>query len=180
MGTSPTPDETIKAAMRRDLDSGFTQLVVTYQPGIYSGALRLTGTREDAEDVAQDTFLRAYRALDGYDTTRIGDMRFRPWLWTIALNLCRTRATRGRPTVALTDDHLTPTIDRGPIDDSAWNTWLDELPKIQRTAVILRHVLDLPITEIAEITRRPEGTVKADISRGLARLRSRIDPKEAP
>jgi RNA polymerase sigma-70 factor (ECF subfamily) len=46
--------------------------------------------------------------------------------------------------------------------------------------VILRHVLDLPIAEIAEVTDRPAGTVKADVSRGLARLRSRIDQEEAP
>ena len=180
MGAPPTPDEVIKDAILRDLDTGFTHLVVAYQPGIYSGALRLTGTREDAEDVAQDTFLRAYRALEGYDATRIGDMRFRPWLWTIALNLCRTRASRGRPTIALTEDHLAPSIDPGPIDDSAWNAWLAELPRTQRTAVILRHVLDLPIAEIAEVTHRPAGTVKADVSRGLARLRTRIDQEEAP
>ncbi len=179
MGPPPTSDEAISAAILADLDTGFTHLVVAFQPGIYSGAWRLTGTREDAEDVAQDTFLRAYRALEGYDSTRIGAMRFRPWLWTIALNLCRTRAARRTSTVALVEDHLTPTTDDAAIDDDAWNGWLDELPATQRSAVILRHVLDLPIAEIAEITGRPEGTVKADISRGLARLRDHIDHEEA-
>jgi RNA polymerase sigma factor (sigma-70 family) len=81
--------------------------------------------------------------------------------------------------VALVEDHLTPTTDDAAIDDDAWNGWLDELPATQRSAVVLRHVLDLPIAEIAEITGRPEGTVKADISRGLARLRDHIDHEEA-
>ena len=57
---------------------------------------------------------------------------------------------------------------------------LGRLSDDQRTAVVLRHVVDLPIADIAEITGRPQGTVKADVSRGLARLRTALDTEDTP
>lgn len=176
MGTRTSPSEhQIKALLMTDLDSGFAELVATYQPGIYSGAMRLTGTREDAQDVAQDTFLRAYRALDSYGDDRIEALRLRAWLWTIAINLCRTRAKRRRPSVPFDEGHDRGTLDPDPLDDAAWSERLAKLPDNQRIAVVLRHVLDLPISEISEAVERPEGTVKADVSRALSRLRSILD-----
>ena len=166
-----TVDEAIIEAMRRDLDSGFTELVRTYQPGIYSGAYRLTRSRTEAEDVAQDAMLRAYRSLSGFDDQRLSELRIRPWLWTIALNLVRSRAGKPRDDTEAAEWMHPPTVDEEPMDDDAWNQRLARLNGPQRTAVVLRHVLDLPIAEIAEITGRPEGTVKADISRGLESLR---------
>ncbi len=175
-----TSDEEILVALTTDLDRGFTVLVHTLQPGIYSGARRFTHHHQDAQEVAQDTFLRAYAALATYDEERISNLRLRPWLWTIALNLCRTRAKQRTPipTAAISDvQHLS---DTEPMDDASWNVALAGLSDSQRTAVVLRHVLDLPIAEIAEITGRPEGTVKADISRGLSRLRRTINNEEQP
>ncbi|MEN8039874.1 MAG: sigma-70 family RNA polymerase sigma factor [Actinomycetota bacterium] len=171
-------DETeIKRTLVSDRDLGFTMLVRRYQPGIYSGARRLTRLHEDAEEVAQDTFLRAYRALDGYNDTRIRDLRLRGWLWTIALNLCRTRAARPRQEPSGTDLDRS-TTDDSPIDAQAWNSRLSRLSSDQRAAVVLRHVADLPIRDIAEATGRPEGTVKADISRGLDKLREAMEREE--
>jgi RNA polymerase sigma-70 factor (ECF subfamily) len=173
-GTSSSEDR-IKSSLVAEFDAGFAELVNAYQPGIYSGAMRLTGTREDAQDVAQDTFLRAYTALEAYGDDRIEALHIRAWLWTIAINLCRTRAKRRRPSVPFVDGHDTVALDPDPMDDAAWSERLSRLPDNQRIAVILRHVLDLPISEISEVVERPEGTVKADISRGLARLRSIMD-----
>ena len=167
----------IARALIDDFDAGFTLLVRAYQPGIFSGARRLTGRTEDAKDVAQDTFVRAYRALSGYDEDRITSMRLAPWLWTIALNLCRTRSRRAKPEVALVDTDA-PTGPPTALDDAAWDRRLSGLNRHQRNAVVMRHVLDMPIPDIARATDRPEGTVKADISRGLDRLRSTIRAEE--
>ena len=173
-------DAEIQRILLTDRDLGFTMLVRRYQPGIYSGALRLTRRHEDAEEVAQDTFLRAYRALDQYNNDRVRDLRLAGWLWTIALNLCRTRATRSM--------HETPGLSEGvernagmtPLDFEAWNRILNRLSDDQRNAIVLRHIVDLPIADIAAATGRPEGTVKTDISRGLAKLRDTVKREEMP
>ena len=180
MDTMTGPATTdVRITLISDLDSGFTVLVRAYQPGIYSGALRLTRSREDAQEVAQDTFLRAYRALGTYDEDRIRALKVRPWLWTIAINLCRTRAKRARPISHLPPDDVLGVEAAEHFDDLHWNTRLGALSQPQRTAVILRHVADLPVNEIAVITGRPVGTVKADISRGLAKLRTIIEKEES-
>ena len=172
------PNTDVRHTLVSDLDEGFTVLVRTYQPGIYSGALRLTRSREDAQEVAQDTFLRAYTALGKYNEDRIRDLQVRPWLWTIAVNLCRTRAKRARPTNPLPPDESLGTDDDDHFDDTDWNRRLEALSQPQRRAVVLRHVADLPVNEIAEVTGRPVGTVKTDISRGLARLRTIMEAEE--
>lgn len=162
-----------------DIDRGFVAMVEQYQPGIYSGVLRLLRRPHDAEDVAQETFLRAYRSLVSYDEARIRDLALRPWLWTIALNLCRNRWARTKPTQPLGEPDRLTSADEEPLDHDMWIARLNRLSSPQRTAVVLRHVADLPIAEIAEITGRPDGTVKADISRGLNRLRTVLEAEGA-
>jgi len=181
MNTMTSPAQTdVRTRLVSDLDGGFTVLVRTYQPGIYSGALRLTRSREDAQEVAQDTFLRAYKALGEYEEDRIRDLKLRPWLWTIAVNLCRTRAKRARSTGPLpSDDTLSGEPDEH-FDDDEWNRRLGSLSQTQRTAVVLRHVADLSVNDIAEITGRPVGTVKTDVSRGLTKLRAIIEHEDTP
>ena len=171
-------DDDILMGMVEDLDTGFIDLVRVHQPGIYSGAYRLLRDRHDAEDVAQDTFARAYRALEGYSPARIRNLRLRGWLWTIALNLCRTRGARSSPASSPVLDDDAATVDDEPFDADHWNALLAGLSDDQRTAVVLRHVADLPIADIADITGRPEGTVKADVSRGLARLRATLETED--
>lgn len=157
-----------------DLDGSFPDLVATVRDDLYSGLRRLHGA--EAEDLAQEALIRAYRALSNYDSQRIRTLRLRPWLWTIALNLgrnhARDRARRPQP-VVLEDRHAVS--DPEPADTAAWDEWLGRLPASQRRAVVLRHVVDLSYAEIAEATGRPEGTVKADVSRGLARLRTIVE-----
>ena len=172
-------DHAITTALVADLDRGFVEMVERYQPGIYSGAYRLLRTPHDAEDVAQETFLRAYRSLAAFDDRRIRNLKPRPWLWTIALNLCRNRWARTKPTASLETSAPLSTADEEPMDTDLWNVRLAALSDHQRTAVVLRHVLDLPVAEIAEITGRPEGTVKADVSRGLNRLRQVLEAEGA-
>lgn len=175
-----TDESEIHSTLVSDRDLGFTMLVRRYQPGIYSGARRLTRRHEDAEEVAQETFLRAYRALDTYDDQRIRELRIPGWLWTIALNLCRDRGARSGIESPGLSEFSTTTSDDMPIDPEAWNDRLASLSMDQRNAVVLRHVCDLPIADIAEATGRPEGTVKADISRGLNRLRNTMKGEISP
>lgn len=154
-----------------DLDAAFPDLVGALQHDVYSGLRRIHGS--EAEDLVQETFIRAYLALAGYDRQRIVDLRLRGWIWTIALNLgrnhARDRARRPVP-VELIDRH--PVDDPEPIDGAAWDRRLKTLPPGQRTAVILRHVAGLSYPELAEVLDRPEGTIKADVHRGLERLRT--------
>lgn len=161
----------IRRILIEDFDNGFTAMVREYQPGIYSGARRLTAGPHDAEDVAQDTFVRAYKALSEYEPERIAELKIRPWLWTIALNLCRSRARTKAAEFEFQESDAAITDEPEAFDEAAWVARLGSLNDAQRTAVVLRYVLDLPIAEIAEATERPVGTVKADISRALDRLR---------
>jgi RNA polymerase sigma-70 factor (ECF subfamily) len=156
-----------------DLDGTFDDLVAELQADIYSGLRRLHPA--EAEDLAQETFIRAYRALQTYDDRRIRDLEVRGWIWTIALNLgrnhARDRSRRPQP-VELHDIH--PSHDPDPPDQAAWDRRFAALPPRQRTAVVLRHVVGLPYDDIAAALDRPVGTVKADVHRGLGRLRTII------
>jgi RNA polymerase sigma-70 factor (ECF subfamily) len=181
-------DTALITALAADLDGSFEALVVAHQDRIYSIALRMLGDPSDAEEAAQDAFVRAYRALAGYDATRIGELRLRPWLATIVLNLCRSRLTRrpaaSRSTLSLDaalPGELQPRTDdaSGPAATSAaraahreWAGLLLALPAAYRSAVVLRHVDGLSYPELALALGRPEGTVKAQVHRGLALLRT--------
>ena len=84
----------LTAALARDLDGTFERMVLSQQDRLYSIALRMLGDPRDAEEIAQDAFVRAYRALAGYEADRIRDLQLRAWLATIVLNLCRNRVRR--------------------------------------------------------------------------------------
>jgi RNA polymerase sigma-70 factor (ECF subfamily) len=169
----------LTAALARDLDDAFSTLVESAGPGLYWGLRRLCGDHQEAEDLTQETFIRAYRALGQFDRGRFEELRLSPWLWTIALNLGRNhlRNRSRRPT--LVELHANPAVDDPePPDLAAWDTRLSMLPVSQRRAVVLRHVVGLGIGEIAEATGRPQGTVKADIHRGLDRLRRVMEQEQ--
>src|SRR4051794_26494058 len=81
----------------RGLDGSFERPVLAHQDRLYTIALRMLGDSRDAEEVAQDALVRAYRALGSYDAQRILDLQLRPWLTTIVLNACRNRTRRVTP-----------------------------------------------------------------------------------
>lgn len=162
-------------ALATDLDGSFQTVVEHMGTRLYWGLRRMSGDAQEAEDLTQETFIRAYKALCVYDGARIRSIRLEPWLWTIALNLGRNhlRNRSRRPTyVELID---TGTHDPEVVDGVAWDRRLSNLNSYQRKAVVLRHVVGLGIAEIAAATGRPQGTVKADIHRGLARLKQAIE-----
>ena len=165
-----------------DRDGAFPDLVRHLQDGVYSGVLQFTRNRHDAEDVTQETFIRVYRALGSYDTARIQSLRLRPWVWTIALNMCRNRArsVARHPEAPLVGDRMdvfedaaAQAVDKAGLEE--WRRRLATLPGPQRTAVVLHHVVGLPHAEIATSTGRSESTTRSDVRRGLARLRTMIE-----
>lgn len=180
MSVTQDPYADLAARLAADRDAAFPDLVRLLTTPIFSGALRLTGNRHDAEEVTQETFLRAYRALDRYPAHQTRDLRLQGWMWTIALNLCRNHArTRSRRPAVMPlvsdDEHVAPeSTEDDALErvDDAWRGRLHALPEAARVAVVLRHVVGLSYREIADAVGRPEGTVKSDVSRGIARLRT--------
>ena len=169
----------VNGRLANNLDGAFPDLVRNLQHGVYSGVLRMVPSAADAEDITQETFIRAYQALSKYEPARIRELNLRGWIWTIALNLCRnaarTRSRRPR-TVELDRDAFdtAPGPDALAIEEADvdyWSQMLAELPAAQRRAVVLRHVVGLTYDEIAVATRRPPGTVKADVHRGIKKLK---------
>lgn len=160
----------LRNRLASDLDGAFPDLVRTMQREVYSGLRSLAGS--EAEDLAQETFIRAYRALNDYGPDRIRDLRLRGWIWTIALNLSRNHARdRARRPTPVPDSPESAVSDPDPIDWQLWVQRLAVLPSATRRAVVLRHVVGLNYGEIAEVVGRPEGTVKSDVHRGIEKLR---------
>jgi len=165
----------LAAALADDLDAAFPTLVETFGRDVYSLALRLSG-RSDAEDTAQDAFMRAYAALRTYEPKRIADLALRPWVVTIALNVVRNRlrTTARHPTRSLTGER--PAAAVSDVDERlTLAAALGELPLPARQAIVLRHVIGCSTDETAAILDRPAGTVKAQVARGLAALRTRLE-----
>jgi RNA polymerase sigma factor (sigma-70 family) len=178
-------DTTLAERLARDLDGSFEMLVHAHVDRCYAIALRVLGNPHDAEEVAQDALVRAYRALSGYQPDRIRDLRLRAWLATIVVNLCRNRGRRR----ALPVTPLGPLVETGaePSADATFDpaslvsraeererlgALLAALPERYRIPVVLRHVDDLSYAELSLVLGRPEGTLKAQVHRGLAMLRA--------
>ncbi|MFL5756076.1 MAG: RNA polymerase sigma factor [Chloroflexota bacterium] len=182
-------DVALTARLAADLDGTFEDLVNGHADRLYSIALRILGRPADAEDATQDALVRAYRALAGYETSRIRELRLRPWLATIVVNVCRSHWKRR------TAAQLDPLLDAGldPADVSAaepeavhaararldhLGSLVAALPERYRVPLVLRHVDDLSYAEVAEVLGRPEGTVKAQVHRGILMLRSALDARD--
>ena len=163
-------------------------LVRRYQRPVFSVLMRVVRRAEDAEDLAQETFVRMFRALDRYDPER----PFTAWLFTIATRLAIDHLRRRRvQTVSLTvaepgstEEHELDVMDQGPRPDEVTSNaeeeritqdLIDSLPEHYRIVVLLRHQQDLSYEEIAEALNLPLGTVKARIHRARALLKTRIE-----
>lgn len=165
-----------------DLDAAFPELVAHHEDLVYGIALRMTRQHADAEDLAQEAFIRAHRALRSYDAERIAHLRLRGWLAAIVANLARDRGRRkaasGGSDASLDGvaDWLadaTPGPDRLVAERESARDWqlrLAGLPARYRRAVELRHVDGLSYPELAEALGRPLGTVKSDVHRGVRLL----------
>jgi RNA polymerase sigma-70 factor (ECF subfamily) len=172
----------LAGALARDLDTGFAEVVRVHGGLLYSVARSFVRDPADAEDLAADALLRAYRGLCGYGSDRIATLAVRPWLLTILRNTARNRlrdASRRPPPPPRFEPVEDPSTEPGPAERVVRDelrhelgSALGELSEVQRTAVVLRHVQGLPTSEVAQVLRCKEGTAKSHISRGLARLRT--------
>ena len=183
-----TADVTLHRALADDLDSGFAALVRHHQGFLLGVARRTTGDATDAEDVAAEAFLRAYRALRTYDGERIAGLDLRAWLVTVLLNVRRNeaRAAARRPRIGDAEPPDRACPGPGPEDhadtDPDLARALADLPPVQRAAVVLRHVADLAVPDVAAALGCAEGTARSHVSRGVARLRAALatTPEAAP
>lgn len=163
-------------------------LVRRYQRPVFSVLMRVVRRAEDAEDLAQETFVRMFRALDRYDPER----PFTAWLFTIATRLAIDHLRRRRvQTVSLTvtqpgsteerdidveDPGLKPDeVTSNAEEERIAQDLIDSLPEHYRIVVLLRHQQDLSYEEIAEALNLPLGTVKARIHRARALLKKHIE-----
>jgi len=181
-------EQTLAAHLAVDLDGHFEDFVRTYQDRMYAFALRLTGSRQDAEESTQDAFVRAYRALPNYQPERRRELRLRAWLYQIVLNVVRNRVRRHALTVVPLDapvENMLP-ANAGEQPESTVirkeiRSWLSEaiagLPPRYGTAVVLRHVQGLSYAEAAQVLEQPVGTTKSDVHRGLRLLRQALEPE---
>jgi RNA polymerase sigma factor (sigma-70 family) len=159
----------------------FERMVHEHQHRVFALGLALTGNRHDAEEVAQDTFLRAYRALVTYPPDRIRELKQKPWLHRIALNVVRNRIRGVRPRLVELNGSE-PDHSPGPEAGALLRAEMDELaervaglPARYRDAVVLRHVQELSYEEAADALGQPVGTVKSNVHRGLKLLRGDND-----
>ncbi|MFJ9416592.1 RNA polymerase sigma factor [Streptomyces sp. NPDC101227] len=187
-------DETAEPLCERlatDLDNGFTELVRVHASAVHAFLLRMTGNAAESDDLGQETFLRAYTALQGYSAERRRALRPRAWLMTIAANVWRNhvRSCVRRPVAtARVEDACESWPTEGPGPQERMDTAADRallvaalarLPERAREAVVLRHVVGMSYAEVAEVQRCPVGTVKAQVSRGLGTLRELLEPEVA-
>ena len=159
----------------------FERMVYEHQHRVFALGLALTGNRHDAEEVAQDTFLKAYRALVTYPPDRVRELKQRAWLHRIALNVVRNRVRGIKPRLVELNGSE-PDHAMGPEDGALLRMEMDDLaarvaalPIRFREAVVLRHVQELTYGEAAEALGQPVGTVKANVHRGLKLLRGEDD-----
>ena len=188
-------DTALANGLARDLEATFPILVANHQDRLYTIALRLLGDRRDAEEVAQDALVRAFRAMRGYPRERVAALRLRPWLASITVNLARNR--RRRLDDRQPPSSLEPLVDAGfdiPADArGAPQATADQretkrelaaallvLTPAVRAAIVLRHVDGLSVAEAAEALGKPEGTIKAQVHRGLRELRATLEAAPEP
>jgi RNA polymerase sigma-70 factor (ECF subfamily) len=140
----------------------FTELVEAYERVIFNLALRMTNDREDARDIAQTVFVKAYEHLDSYDPR----FKFFSWLYRIGMNECLNHRGKARRHEELDPSLVSDGSDpdetaRAVIRTEAIEESLMRLSVDYRTVIILRHFLDLNQAEMAHILEVPEKTVKS-------------------
>ncbi len=185
-----TDEELVARATAGDQDS-FNQLVARWERPIYALAYRTLGREEEARDVVQEAFLRAYRGLKGFK----GEAKFSSWLYRITLNLCRdwirkerrapiVQVPEGVDPVDLADAQISPSesvedlVGRREMSQAVSRAMAD-LPDEQRQAILLKEYHGLTFQEIADMLDCPLSTVKTRLYQGLSVLRRRLERRQS-
>ena len=181
-GVQKSDEELVVLSAAGDTDS-FNQLVVRWERQIFALAYRVLGREEDARDVCQETFLRAFRALKGFK----GQSKFSSWLYRIALNLCRDWIRRERRSSMVTqlDADTEPAAVNGAVETAEEQVVRRDLGRVitramtalseqQRTTIVLKEYHGLTFQEIADLQECPLSTVKTRLYQGLSVLRRQL------
>ena len=177
-------DEELVRRSQQDDERAFGELVGRYESKVYSLALRMLRNPEDAEDVLQDTFLRAYRGIKAFQ----GNSTFSTWIYRIAANSALMRLRKKQlPTVSIedADERETPVsiVDwkPGPVEQlltketlQAMDEAIEALPPEFRQVFILRDVEELSNAEVAEILDLSVAAVKSRLHRARLKVRNRL------
>lgn len=185
----PEEIELIERCKRQD-PKALDELVSGYERRIYNFAMRLSGNADDAEDIAQETFIRVFNAIQNFR----GDSNFSTWVFRIAHNvfLDMRKKVKAHPqtsleeSVELDESEVTRQVeDPNPLPDEVAQASelhnilqraIDALPDYQREMVVLYHTQNKSYEEIAEIMELPIGTVKSRLNRARIALKSLLDP----
>ena len=183
--TTWTDEELVARSQSGDVES-FNQLILRWERPIYALAYRVIGREEEARDVCQEAFLRAFRALPGFK----GQAKFSSWLYRITLNLCRDwiRRQRRAPVSQMPEDVdlAEMAASQGPVESiedlvarrelsAVVEAAMAKLPEEQRTAIILKEYHGMTFQEIAELQGCPLSTVKTRLYQGLSVLRRHLE-----
>lgn len=183
-------DKQLIKKVKKGNHEAFAQLIDLYKTQVFNICLRMVRIPADAEDLAQEAFIRAYTNIDKYEI----DKKFSTWLYRIATNLSIDYLRKKKPGVYLdaelpgTDGYtMSSQLSSGDplpeeqIIQSETNNWLhseiEQLPPKYRAAIILKYIEDLSVKEISEILDIPVPTVKTRIHRGREALRERLVSK---
>ncbi|MEH7093518.1 RNA polymerase sigma factor SigW [Neobacillus vireti] len=176
----------IKQVIKGDQDA-FGEIVEIYKNSVYQLCYRMLGNRHEAEDLAQEAFIRAYVNIQSFNQ----DLKFSTWLFRIATNLCIDRLRKKKPDYYL-DAEVAGTegltmysqiSSDSPLPESEVESLelqetvqkeILKLPEKYRSAIVLKYMEDMSLNEISEILDLPLGTVKTRIHRGREALRQQL------
>ncbi|WP_062049194.1 RNA polymerase sigma factor SigW [Bacillus sp. JCM 19034] len=173
--------------VRKGDQQAFEEIVELYKDKVYQICYRMLGNVHEAQDVAQEAFLRAYTNIDRYDINR----KFSTWLFRIATNVSIDRLRKKKPDFYLQDEvkgtegvtlesqlAADEELPEDQVVTRELQDWvqheINQLPVKYRTAIILKYIEDLSINEISEILDMPPATVKTRVHRGREALRKRM------
>jgi RNA polymerase sigma-70 factor (ECF subfamily) len=164
-------------------EDAFEQLVRAHQRYVFNLAYRVLGDRNEAEDVAQETFVRAWRGLPSFRA----ECRFTTWLYRIARNVCLNRLPRLEAELRQTEVLSQPVASPDPAPDEVvgarerralLHSELARLPEKYRLVLTLRYLQGFSYAEIADVLSLPLGTVKTHLHRGREALAARLTARE--
>ncbi|WP_153127422.1 RNA polymerase sigma factor SigW [Peribacillus tepidiphilus] len=176
----------IKEVIKGD-QNAFGEIVEIYKDKVFQLCFRMLGNRHEAEDMAQEAFVRAYVNIHSFNT----QMKFSTWLYRIATNLCIDRIRKKKPDYYLDaeiagtdglDMYSQVAADTQKPEDEVESLELQEtiqreilkLPEKYRSVIVLKYIEELSLKEISEILDMPIGTIKTRIHRGREALRKQL------
>ncbi|HET7011946.1 MAG TPA: sigma-70 family RNA polymerase sigma factor [Anaerolineales bacterium] len=180
-----SPDRDLVEQTRRGRIDAYGELVRRYQTSVFNVCYRMLGERQEAEDLAQDAFLRAYQRLETFDVER----PFGPWIRKVAANLCLNSLQKHSPPRLSLDEEYDDPIDVGQPDPAEVHERADQanrlrlaltrLPAHYRAVIELRHFHDMSYEEMARSLALPLSDIKTHLFRARRLLARQLQSPEA-